>query len=101
MASQRRKAAAITSGNEEGILARVSSSVSESKLVYHGKKAASNTAYFTKRLVKSTGKAAWILGTSFLVLAVPFIITYDRDQQITDLELQNASLLGTPAPPSK
>ncbi|KAI3952159.1 hypothetical protein MKW98_005854 [Papaver atlanticum] len=100
MASQSRKAA-ITSGKEEGILARVSSSVSESRVVYHGKNAASTTAYFTKRLVKSTGKAAWILGTSFLVLAVPFIITYDRDQQITELELQNASLLGTPAPASK
>ncbi|KAI3974491.1 hypothetical protein MKX01_017984 [Papaver californicum] len=96
MASQSRKAA-ITSGNEEGILARVS----QSTVVYHGKKAASNTAYVTKRLVKSTGKAAWILGTTFLVLAVPFFIAYDRDQQITELELQNASLLGTPAPLGK
>ncbi|MCL7044030.1 hypothetical protein MKW94_016034 [Papaver nudicaule] len=96
MASQSRKAAAIKSGNEEGILARVSSTVSQSTVVYHGKKAASNSAYFTKRLVLSTGKAAWYLGTSFLVLAVPFFITYDREQQITEMEMQNASLLGTP-----
>ncbi|MCL7038298.1 hypothetical protein MKW94_027999 [Papaver nudicaule] len=78
MASQSRKAAAIKSGNEEGILARVS----QSTVVYHGKKAASNSHRY--------------LGTSFLVLAVPFFITYDREQQITEMEMQNASLLGTP-----
>ncbi|KAI3894037.1 hypothetical protein MKW92_026055 [Papaver armeniacum] len=124
MASQSRNEESLTtmasqSSNEEGILARVSSRVSQSKVVSHGKiaasitayygkkaasitayygeKVASNTTYVTKRLATSTGKAAWILGTTLLVLVVPLIIVYERDQQITELELENSSLLGTPS----
>ncbi|OVA02320.1 hypothetical protein BVC80_9099g120 [Macleaya cordata] len=101
MASQGRRGG--TSGNNEGILARVSSTVSQSPIVYQGKKVASDAAYISKRLLKSTGKAAWIAGTTFLILVVPLIIQMDREQQINDLELQQASLLGTPTlpPPNK
>jgi len=35
-------------------------------------------------------------GTTFLILVVPLIIEMDREQQLNDLELQQASLLGTP-----
>ncbi|XP_052189347.1 mitochondrial import receptor subunit TOM9-2-like [Diospyros lotus] len=78
----------------EGVLSRVS----QSAVVYKGKKVASDAAYMTKRLLKSTGKAAWIAGTTFLILVVPLIIEMDREQQLNDLELQQASLLGTPTP---
>ncbi|XP_074343465.1 mitochondrial import receptor subunit TOM9-2 [Apium graveolens] len=80
----------------KGVISRVSSSVAGSPIIYHGKKAAADTSYVVKRLLKSTGKAAWIAGTVFLVLAVPLIIEMDREQQLNELELQQASLLGTP-----
>ncbi|CAL5416548.1 unnamed protein product [Camellia sinensis] len=85
-----------SSSGSEGILSRVSSAVSQSPIVYRGKQAASEAAYVTKHLLKSTGKAAWIAGTTFIILVVPLIIEMDREQQLNDLELQQASLLGTP-----
>lgn len=62
----------------------------------HVKRLASDTSYVGKKLLRSTGKAAWIAGTTFLLLVVPLIIEMDREQQMNDLELQQASLLGTP-----
>ncbi|KAL6970616.1 Mitochondrial import receptor subunit TOM9-2 [Sarracenia purpurea var. burkii] len=85
-----------SSNDSEGILSRISSGVSQSPIVYRGKRAASDAAYVTKRLLKSTGKAAWIAGTTFLILVVPLIIEMDREQQLNELEMQQASLLGTP-----
>ncbi|XP_061362919.1 mitochondrial import receptor subunit TOM9-2-like [Gastrolobium bilobum] len=70
--------------------------ISRSPLVSRGKQAASDAAFVAKKLLKSTGKATWIAGTTFLVLVVPLIIEMDREQQLNDLELQQASLLGTP-----
>ncbi|KAL3850004.1 hypothetical protein ACJIZ3_011886 [Penstemon smallii] len=67
---------------------------SSSSIVYHSKITAGDTAFVAKRLLKSTGKAAWITGTTFLLLIVPLIIEMDRDQQLTELDLQQASLLG-------
>ncbi|KAL5562003.1 hypothetical protein UlMin_031750 [Ulmus minor] len=74
--------------------------LSQSPIVARGKQAASDATFVTKKLLKSTGKAAWIAGTTFLILVVPLIIEMDRDQQMNELELQQASLLGAP-PPSK
>jgi len=36
------------------------------------------------KLLWSTGKAAWIAGTTFLILCVPLIIEMDREQQLID-----------------
>ncbi|RWR72121.1 mitochondrial import receptor subunit TOM9-2-like protein [Cinnamomum micranthum f. kanehirae] len=83
------------SGNE-GILARVSNSISQSSIVHQGMSVAAGTAFVAKKLLRSTGKAAWIAGTTFLVLVVPLIIEMDREQQMNELEMQQASLLGTP-----
>lgn len=83
------------SGNE-GILARVSNSISQSSIVHQGMSVAADTASVAKKLLRSTGKAAWIAGTTFLVLVVPLIIEMDREQQMNELEMQQASLLGTP-----
>lgn len=52
-----------------------------------------NTTYVWKRLLVSTGKAAWILGTSFLIIALPVIVEMDREAQAQELENQNMELL--------
>ncbi|XVE77976.1 hypothetical protein DITRI_Ditri13aG0107200 [Diplodiscus trichospermus] len=77
---------------DNGILARITSS----PVVSRGKQAASDAAFVSKKLLRSTGKAAWIAGTTFLILVVPLIIEMDREQQLNELELQQASLLGAP-----
>ncbi|GFY99540.1 translocase of outer membrane 22-V [Actinidia rufa] len=78
-------------GRSDGILSRISTTISQSPIVFQGKRA----AFVAKNLLRSTGKAAWIAGTTFLILAVPLIIEMDREQQLNELELQQASLLGT------
>ncbi|XP_050365118.1 mitochondrial import receptor subunit TOM9-2 [Argentina anserina] len=75
-----------------GILAKIS----QSKIVARGKQYTSDTSFVVNKLIKSTGRAAWILSTTFLILVVPLIIEMDRDQQLTELELQQANILGTP-----
>jgi mitochondrial import receptor subunit TOM22 len=73
----------------DGILA----AISRSQVAAHGRDAVA----MAKKLLRSTGKAAWIAGTTFLVLVVPLIIEMDREQQLNDLELQQQTLLGAPA----
>ena len=85
--------------SEQSLISRASRNVSQSSIVIHAKRAASEAAVVSKKLLRSTGKAAWIAGTTFLILAVPLIIEMDRDQQLTEIELQNASLLGTTPTP--
>ncbi|KAJ4822743.1 Mitochondrial import receptor subunit TOM9-2 [Turnera subulata] len=82
---------------EPNLLARVSNS----QIVAKGKQVSSDAAFVAKKLLRSTGKAAWIAGTTFLILAVPLIIEMDREAQYNDLELQQQSLLGVGAPPQK
>ncbi|KAL5784523.1 hypothetical protein ACOSQ2_006915 [Xanthoceras sorbifolium] len=79
-----------------GVLSRVTRTVSDSSIVSHTKQTAADAAFVTKKLLRSTGKAAWIAGTTFLILVVPLIIEMDREQQFTELELQQQSLLGAP-----
>ncbi|KAF0930596.1 hypothetical protein E2562_033760 [Oryza meyeriana var. granulata] len=76
-------------GGAEGMLA----SFSRSSVASYGREAVT----MGKKLLRSTGKAAWITGTTFLV---PLIIEMDREQQLNDIELQQQALLG-PAPPAK
>lgn len=47
------------------------------------------------------GKAAWIAGTTFLVLFVPFIIEMDREAQLMEIENQQLGALTGPAPAAK
>jgi import receptor subunit TOM22 len=79
-------------GDSGGVLA----AFSRSSVAQHGREAAAVAG----KLLRSTGKAAWIAGTTFLVLVVPLIIEMDREQQMVDLDLQQQALLGTPPTPS-
>lgn len=45
------------------------------------------------KLSRHTGKAAWIAGTSFLVLVVPLIIEMDREQQLLEFDNQQIGAL--------
>ncbi|KAG6406147.1 hypothetical protein SASPL_133746 [Salvia splendens] len=81
--------------SDDGILSRIS----DHSLVRKGKSAASDAKYVATRLLKSTGKAAWILGTTVIILGIPLIIEMDREAQFNEAELQQASLLGG-APPA-
>lgn len=45
----------------------------------------------------NTGKAAWIAGTTFIVLVVPLIIEMDREQQLVDFEKQQLNALTGPS----
>ena len=63
-------------------------------------------AFGAWRLTRSTGKAAWIAVSSFLVLVVPLIIELDREQQLVEFEAQQLGALtggqqGTGAPAAK
>ncbi|XP_038992287.1 mitochondrial import receptor subunit TOM9-2-like [Hibiscus syriacus] len=90
-----------STGNNDGtsIVARLSRAVSESGITNATKRVANDAAYVSKKLLKSTGKAAWLAGTTILILVVPLIIEMDRDQQFSELQLQQQSLLGSRPPP--
>uniref|UniRef100_A0A7N2N3S4 Uncharacterized protein n=1 Tax=Quercus lobata TaxID=97700 RepID=A0A7N2N3S4_QUELO len=87
--------------SEHSLISRASCNVSQSSIVIHAKRAASEAAVVSKKLLRSTGTStpAWIAGTTFLILAVPLIIEMDCDQQLIKIELQNANLLGTAPTP--
>ncbi|XP_010494392.1 PREDICTED: mitochondrial import receptor subunit TOM9-2-like [Camelina sativa] len=82
-------------GGEPNILAKISNS----EIVSQGRRTVGDAVGVSKKLLWSTGKAAWIAGTTFLILAVPLIIEMDREVQLNELELQQASLLGAPPSP--
>jgi import receptor subunit TOM22 len=55
-----------------------------------------------RKLVRSTGKAGWIAGTTFLILIVPLIIEMDREQQLVEFESQQLNALtGSQQAPAK
>ena len=56
------------------------------------------TAHVVGKLLVSTGRAAWVTGTTLLVLVVPLIIEMDREQQLTEMENQQLGVLSGPAP---
>ncbi|KAG2721966.1 hypothetical protein I3843_02G091900 [Carya illinoinensis] len=95
MASPQGKKRVSTTTNDQSLISRVSRSVSQSPILHQMKRADSDAAFVSNKLIRSTGRAAWIAGTIFLTLVVPLIIEMDREQQLNDLELQQASLLGT------
>jgi len=61
-----------------------------------GKSVQKRVVKTARKLFASTGKAAWILSTTFLVLVVPLIIETDREQQLVELESQQMGVLTKP-----
>ncbi|CAH8251095.1 unnamed protein product [Arabidopsis lyrata] len=79
-------------GRDSSILAKISNY----EIVSQGRRAACDAVHVSKKLLKSTGKAAWIAGTTLLILVVPLILELEKDQQLSEFEFQQTSLLGTP-----
>ena len=52
------------------------------------------------KLLFSTGRAAWVTGTSLLVLVVPLIIEMDREAQLMESESQALGVLAGPGTPA-
>mmetsp|Transcript_8302 Transcript_8302/g.17125 ORF Transcript_8302/g.17125 Transcript_8302/m.17125 type:complete len:93 (-) Transcript_8302:460-738(-) len=52
-----------------------------------------------RKVLVHTGKAAWIFGTTMIVLAVPLIIEMDREQQLMEMENQQMGVLAGPGGP--
>ena len=50
-----------------------------------------------RKLSWHTGKAAWIAGTTILILGVPLILEMDREQQLLEFESQQLGALTGPA----
>ncbi|CAI9118041.1 OLC1v1019546C1 [Oldenlandia corymbosa var. corymbosa] len=67
---------------------------SESTLVGKGQKVACDLAYVGKKLLRSTGKAAWISVTTFVVIGLPLMFAMEREQQFREMDLQQEALLG-------
>ncbi|WOL13311.1 mitochondrial import receptor subunit TOM9-2-like [Canna indica] len=56
-------------------------------VVARGKAAVVEAGTMAKKLIRITVKAAWIVGTAFLVLSIHLFIEMDREQQLNDLEM--------------
>ncbi|KAL8162845.1 hypothetical protein V2J09_014334 [Rumex salicifolius] len=63
--------------------ANVSTAISDyPDAVEKAKEIAGDVADVSKKVVRSTGKAAWFFFTTLIILGVPFGILYVRDAQI-------------------
>lgn len=81
MASQGSKG--VAGKEEQGLMTRLS----ESKIAETAKGlVACDMKLRTTKALESTGKAAWISGTSYLILVLPLIILTQREHDLIDAE---------------
>ncbi|KFM25169.1 Mitochondrial import receptor subunit TOM9-2 [Auxenochlorella protothecoides] len=56
-------------------------------------------SYSLWKLARSTGKAAWIAGTTFVILFVPLIIELEREAQLVEFETSQLDIMAEAARP--
>nr|PNR57617.1 hypothetical protein PHYPA_004611 [Physcomitrium patens] len=92
-------AIAADSGNEKKWGRAVSFNLSSGLgYIEKARKVATNTVQVSQNMLWSTSKAAWVAGTTLLVLAMPLFIKMDQEAQIVDLEGGETSLIGEVSP---
>ncbi|KAL6185185.1 hypothetical protein ACLB2K_041319 [Fragaria x ananassa] len=87
MASQGSKG--VAGKEEQGLMTRLSESkIAETAkgLVETAKGLACDMKLRTTKALESTGKAAWISGTSYLILVLPLVIVTQREHDLIDAE---------------
>ena len=52
----------------------------------------------SKKFIFGTGNAAWVVGTSMLVMVMPLVFEIDREQQAIEWEASMGQVGGAPPP---
>ena len=80
--------------SDGAVVAQSGSLLDEIKMVLSDQKKLHRVAFHVTRAAKKflvgTGNAAWVMGTTMLVMVMPLVFEIDKEQQSQELELQGA-----------